>query len=160
MHCRFFSSAVLACCVILTGCRDSGSGPQVAVYSASGSVKLFGAPIAGATIAFAPQDGQPTAFGTTDGQGRFTLTTYDFQDGAAAGKFKVVVSKTASAAAKTAIDPANHEAAEAAANSHDAEGAGADAANLVPPQYASASDSPLIAEVKSSGENVFNFDLK
>lgn len=157
---RFNFFAAILSCLVLCGCSDSGSASRKPVYPTSGTVEIFGAPLAGATVAFAPLEGQPTAFGSTDADGKFVLTTYDYQDGAAAGKFKVIVTKTTSAAAKTTAEGADHEAEAVAASSHDAEGAATDSANLVPAQYANATDSPLNAEVKSSGENVFNFDLK
>jgi hypothetical protein len=163
MNPSFVSAILLSISLAASGCSDPGSALKKPVYSASGTVKLFGAPIGGATVAFAPQDGQPTAFGTTDAQGNFTLTTYDFKDGAAVGKYKVVISKVATTAAKSVAGGADHEAeaeAVSAANSHDAEGAALASASLVPPQYGSAADSPLTAEVKSSGDNVFDFDLK
>ncbi len=160
MDTRFVSSAALSLCLVFCGCSDPGSALRKPVFTAGGTVTLFGAPIAGATVAFAPQEGQPTAFGTTDDNGKFSLTTYDFKDGAAAGRFKVVVSKTASVAEQTMTGAGDHEAEANSANSHNAKDAAGGTAVLVPRQYSSASETPLTAEVKSGGENVFTFDLK
>lgn len=145
----------------LSGCGGSSDAGRVPVYPASGTVTLFGSPLAGATVAFAPIDGQPTAFGNTDSAGNFQLTTYDFGDGAAAGNFKVVISKHAPAASGGGgdFDGADHEAAEVAASGHDAEGEKA-GANLVPGNYSSSDDTPLSAEVKSGGENKFTLEIK
>lgn len=122
---------------------------------------MFGAPVAGATVAFAPTaDGQPTAFAKTDAQGNFTLTTYEFGDGAAVGKFKVVVSKAVSAGtaeSESGGDGHGSQADYEASLSHSAEpGAGGDKeAAMVPAQYSSAKTTPLSAEVSAGGENVF-----
>jgi hypothetical protein len=141
----------------LIGCGGGADGGKP-VYSASGTVTLFGNPLPTATVAFAPQDGQPTAFGTTDAEGKFTLTTYDFEDGAAAGKFKVVITKSAPAATEAAPEGADHDAD--GGGGHDGESATGVTASLVPPKYSAVDQTPLQAEVKASGENVFSFDIK
>lgn len=154
---------LFACVLALSGCSgDQGGGSRQPVYSVSGTVKLFGTGLSDATVAFAPQNGQPTAFGTTDDQGNFKLTTYDFQDGAAEGTYKVIVSKTAQSAGAPSSSAAgsDHEASEEAASSHDATGGAKTSTGLVPPQYSSSQETPLTAEVKKGEENVFNFDLK
>ena len=166
MKVQFALTLCTALMITISGCGGSSDGgtPRQPVYPVAGSIKLFGSPLPGATVAFAPQDGQPTAFGTTDEQGNFKLTTYDFQDGAAAGKFKVVVSKSANSAASAGNvatgDGSDHEAEAAAANSHDARNAKGGSVGLVPPQYSNSQDTPLAADVNSSGDNSFNFDLK
>ena len=159
---RYLLYLTIAVVLTATGCGGGGTSPRKAVYTATGSIKVFGAPLGGATVAFAPLDNQPTAFGTTDDQGNFKLTTYDYQDGAAAGKFKVIVSKTAPTAedGTTTDGGEDHEAAEATMGGHDAKGAAASKVSLLPAQYNSIESTPLTAEVKSSGDNVFDFDLK
>ena len=162
MKVQFALTLCTALMITISGCGGSSDGgtPRQPVYPVSGSIKLFGNPLPGATVAFAPQDGQPTAFGTTDEQGNFKLTTYDFQDGAAAGKFKVVVSKSANSAASAGNvatgDGSEHAAEE---NSHDASGAAA-GQSMIPAQYSSSADTPLKAEVSKTEQNQFDFDLK
>ena len=161
MKVQFALPLCTALLIALSGCGGSSDGgtPRQPVYPVSGSIKLFGTPLPGATVAFAPQDGQPTAFGTTDEQGNFKLTTYDFQDGAAAGKFKVVVSKSANSTAgsgDTSGDGSDHAAED---NSHDASGA-AGGQSMIPDQYTSSANTPLNAEVSKTEQNQFDFDLK
>ncbi len=82
--------------VALPGCGGQSFVPF------SGKVTLDGKPLAKATVTFIPQ-GQPGAkvvgessSGTTDENGEYTLKTYTekgFQDGTAAGKYKVSISK-------------------------------------------------------------------
>lgn len=151
---------------MLAGCGTGADAGRQPVYPVTGTVTMFGAPLTDAMVAFAPLESQPTAIGRTDSTGKFVLTSYDYGDGAAEGKFKVVVNKSAPAPAMsnsaTSGAGGDHEAAEEAAGSHDAESgpgtAGAD--QLVPPQYTTSTDTPLNAEVKASGENNFTFDIK
>jgi hypothetical protein len=122
---------------------------------------MKGSPLAGATVAFSPQGDQPTAVATTDDQGNFVLRTYEFGDGAAEGTYKVIVSKAEAASTGGSGGGADHEAeAEAAsANSHSA-AAESSGGELVPKQYTDSSTTPLTAEVKSSGENKFEFKIE
>lgn len=155
-------SLVATCTLVGCGGGDGASG-GVPVFPVSGSVKMLGSPLANATVAFAPQGDQPTAVGTTDAQGNFQLTTYEFGDGAAEGSYKIVISKSSAPAGGGGGggQEGDHEAAEAAASVHSAvKKEGESTAQLVPAQYTSGAETPLTAEVKSSGENVFNLEIK
>lgn len=115
-----------------------------------------------ATVIFSPLGDQPTATGMTDAEGNFTLTTYEFGDGAAAGSYKVLVTKTMVAASGDAGgglgDEGHEEEAEKAAG-HSKKDA-APSTNLVPEKYSSPMTTVLDAEVKSSGDNKFEFEIK
>lgn len=152
-----FSLVFLAMTVSVTGCGGGGAEGGKPVFAASGTVTMFGKPLEGATVSFAPQGDQPTAFGTTDSDGNFTLTTYKYGDGAAEGKFKVLVSKTAVAASGDLDEGEDHDAPP---QSHDAAMAEGASAALVPPKYSKAADTPFSAEVKSGADNVFTFELE
>ena len=158
----FIALTLLASFAGLSGCREGASGAsRKPVFEASGTVKLFGAPLPEATVTFAPLDGQPTAFGTTDDAGTFQLTTYDFGDGGAAGKYKVIITKFAGSSKSAATaNASDHEAAEKAAGGHDATGAKGTSKALVPPAFTSLETTPLSAEITSSGDNSFPFELK
>lgn len=163
---RVFSLIFLLGTGTLAGCGTATDANQQPVYPVTGTVTMFGAPLADAMVAFAPLESQPTAIGRTDSEGKFVLTSYDYGDGAAEGKFKVVINKSAPAPATSDSGAAggggDHEAAEEAAGSHDAESASgaAGADQLVPPQYTTSTDTPLSADVKASGENNFTFEIK
>jgi len=131
---------------------------KVKVYSASGSVTLFGQPLAGANVAFAPTGDQPTAFATTDDQGNFELTTYDFGDGAAEGTYKVVISKATTAPTEGGVE--DEHADDTVVSSHGGGGDAGQASDLVPAQYTTSTDTPLTAEVKAGEDNVFPFEIK
>jgi hypothetical protein len=58
----------------------------------SGTATFRGQPVAGASVTFLSETG-PAAAGATDQQGRFQLTTFDTNDGAAAGSYAVTIVK-------------------------------------------------------------------
>lgn len=127
---RFFPAlAVLfLVVVVLTGC--SSKGPELAPVE--GVVTLDGTPLEGATVLFHPADGGKPATGTTDAQGKFTLTTQNLGEGAQVGMNNVSVSKE-----KKAESPANVE-----------EGEIVDVNLETPPKYASPKLSGLSVDVQ------------
>lgn len=156
---RLLSACSLVAVAALVGCGGDDSDNKVDVYPVSGTVKMFGNPLAGATVSFAPQEGQPTATATTDEDGKFQLRTYEFGDGAAEGKYKVVISKaTTSPPSESSGDAGEHD--DVVVESH-AGGSGG-ISNEVPAQYTTSKDTPLTAEVKpgSEGDNVFPFEIE
>jgi hypothetical protein len=56
-------------------------------------VLLGGTPVADARVVFSPVGHENAAAGKTDAAGRFRLTTFDADDGAAAGEYQVMVMK-------------------------------------------------------------------
>lgn len=71
---------------VAAGCFGSATVPT------KGTVKLDGKVLAGATVTFLSQEtGGRDASGTTDASGVFRLTTNQPNDGAFAGKYKVIV---------------------------------------------------------------------
>lgn len=151
-------SIALTC---VAGCGGGGPAGGVPVYSVSGTVMMNGTILPEATVVFSPTGDQPAATGTTDAEGKFTLTTYEFGDGAAAGSYQVMVTKIltpAESGGADGLDDAGHEEAEAAASGHDKKGDGP-GNNLVPGKYSTADGTPLSAEVKADGENSFTFEI-
>lgn len=78
--------------LLAVGC--SQSGPSYSLSPASGTVSIDGKPVANATVVFHSESG-PTASGTTDSSGNFTLATGTHGEGAAAGDFIVQISSNA-----------------------------------------------------------------
>jgi len=151
---------VFAGSLVLAGCGGGGGGAaHVSVYKVNGTLTLQGNPLARAIVTFSPKEGQPVAFGMTNDQGEFTLTTYTDGDGAAAGNYGVTVSKSISSGPTTdaghspdgsaARPPAAHDASSTAASS-----------SLVPAAYSDATQTPLFAKVEPSNENDFTFEIK
>jgi len=74
--------------LILAGAGCSGSG----AVPVKGTVRLDGKELPGATVTFLSQEsGGRDASGATDANGVFRLTTFEANDGALRGKYKVIV---------------------------------------------------------------------
>jgi hypothetical protein len=90
---------VAAAALLLAGSGCGSSGTKV--YKVSGKVTLDGKPVAGASVKFEPVDsGQGAggvtglgANGTTGTDGIYSLTTFNTNDGAMAGRYKVMIRK-------------------------------------------------------------------
>jgi len=92
---------------IFLGC--GGGVVRQPTFAVTGKVTDGAKPVANAQVVFHPEGGAadaPKPRGTTGANGEFTLTTYDGNDGAPAGRYRVSVEqwKTVSAEA----GPVNH----------------------------------------------------
>jgi hypothetical protein len=144
--------------IVVSLCGCSGSGDEQPVYQVSGTVTFGGAPVAKATVMFSPLDKQPVATGITDNKGVYQLTTYDSFDGAAAGKYDVLISKVA--VPKGSGQPSHDPSGKNVAPIHNAADAETeDVGATLDPKYGKPGNG-MTAEVKPSGENVLNFDLQ
>ncbi|XZE19063.1 carboxypeptidase-like regulatory domain-containing protein [Pirellulaceae bacterium SH449] len=146
---------------LLTGCNSKEG--RVQTHKVSGKVTYNGSPVASATVTFSPQEsGTPAAMGITDGQGVYTLTTYDSGDGAAAGLYKVMVYKMNEAASSTpsmpAHDPTGAGPSGAPAHSGPRGGQQKSASSLLPEKYMKADTTPLTKNVVG-GVNEINIEL-
>src|SRR5947209_3838508 len=94
--------------VTLAGCGKGVSPVQ-------GVVTLEGTPVAGATVLFMPdgQDEGRPATGFTSPDGTFRLTTFRPDDGALAGKYRVLVQKAEAAKDRSAAEQSALERAKA-----------------------------------------------
>lgn len=152
--CLFVTLLMISATQVGCGTKAKGGKP---VFAAKGNIKAAGANLEGATVTFAPQDGQPTAYGTVDANGDYVLTTYDYHDGAAAGKYKVRVKKSVvPQSSDGGENDANHDSDEGLEHSG---GSAASGKSVVPAIYSDAETTPLEAEVTAGGENVFDFVL-
>lgn len=87
---------------LLIGCGPSNPP----TYKVSGVVKLDGKPVPGATVTFLPDtgtDAQP-ATGTSDNEGKYSLTTFVSGDGAMKGMYLVTVMKVQTEAGQSPYD--------------------------------------------------------
>jgi hypothetical protein len=78
---------------LCAGCSSNYS-PQAEVFAtvkAEGQLLFKGKPLPGFLVSLHPADGQRTASGVTDTEGRFTLGTNTLGDGAIVGNHKVSV---------------------------------------------------------------------
>lgn len=142
----------------IAGCGGADEG-QKPVYVVSGKILLAGAPVPKASVIFSPNDGQPVAYGTTEADGTFQLTTYDYHDGAAAGKFDVLVSKTAPPPATSTAEHDATGAGDFTPPSHDSDDSESNnSGSALDPKWGRPGNG-LTAEVKESGDNTFEFKL-
>ena len=88
--------AVMTSAVLITaGCQKQPSEPRVPVVPVAGTVVFDGQPTPGALVVFHPVQGTqsqtPPARGTVGDDGAFDLTTYEANDGAPPGEYKVTI---------------------------------------------------------------------
>jgi hypothetical protein len=80
----------MACCLLLS----AGCGESEPLYPVTGKVLLDGKPAAHATVVFHPVAAKPGAVrprAKVEPDGSFKLTTYEANDGAPAGEYRVTV---------------------------------------------------------------------
>jgi hypothetical protein len=93
---KFRITAVLAA-IAFAGCGEPPKdAPQVALHPLTGIVNVNGKPAKGAIVSLhasgKPELGTVTPHGIADENGKFSLTTYEPEDGAPEGKYQVTVS--------------------------------------------------------------------
>ncbi len=147
MH-RSLCSGLLALMVLtLIGCGGSVDVNRPKRSPVSGVVTYKQQPVEGATVIFIPVGSTPGAAARTDASGRFQLQTFDPNDGAVPGDYRVTVQKveiTTTGTAKT----------------DDEELPPGEQRSLIPEKYGVANLSGLTATVADGGENSFSFDLQ
>lgn len=89
------SLTVAGCCLLgLALVAQSGCGPSLPkTVPVSGTIKLNGKPIEGASVSFIRDSGGRIGYGISDAQGQFKISTFGTEDGATLGRHKVVVAK-------------------------------------------------------------------
>jgi hypothetical protein len=146
---RFATMAALAVIFMFHGCGDGGPR-RVPV---SGTLTLNGKPLEGATVTFAPDPTNPVgtpggAF--TDKDGSY-IAASDQRPGLAAGKYKVLVTKSALKNGAKVPDEFKDDPMMAVTSGLTIE--------LLPPAYSNANTSPLSLDVPEAGGS-FDFDVK
>lgn len=138
--------------LFLAGCGAGaavGEGARKPVYPVTGTVKHNGAPVADAVVTFSPKGPQPPAFGRTDSEGKFQLTTYDANDGAAAGDYLVMVEKTSPVAPAPVMHGPDFDSTKMTKPAAEAPAS----RSLLPAKYASLKTTDLKVTVKADGPN-------
>jgi Carboxypeptidase regulatory-like domain len=143
--CRLF--VILAAVLAAAGC-GGGSGTVLV----RGVVKLDGQPVANASVVFVAQTpGGRDAYGSTNANGEFRLTTTNPDDGALPGKYKVVIQSAGEDGGSTPFDDTGKLPAARPK---------APRGPRVPAKYTSVGQTPLTQEVPPSGEVVFDLQSK
>jgi hypothetical protein len=146
--------------LMISGCGSEKVPNRDPVFPINGVITYKGRPVKGADVTFVCQEKDRSAFGRTDDNGAFQLTTYSSNDGAVAGKHTVVVQLVESI---PAAKP------EAPITSPDYQPPGPEdvarsmrpAKSGLPKKYADAKTSDLVAVINADGNNAeMKFDLK
>lgn len=147
-------SLVLTVAAIIAGCAPAKDKNQKETVPVTGTVNFKGKPLEGATVTFVQSNDPTPAYGKTDAEGKFKLTTYVDGDGAVVGSHTVLVTKT---------ETKGGAVANADQNSKDyvpPDGSIAPTTiYLIPQKYSLPGASGLTADVKASDKNDFTFDL-
>lgn len=162
MHPFKYVPPVFVLAVLVTaGCSGSDTAGRKEVYEVSGKVTMSGGPVANAAVTFSPKEGQPVAMGRTDEQGQYTLTTYEPGDGAAAGEYAVLVTKSTPSTAPPPPPPPHGPDVQYTPmhSGSQKKGTAQAPATGLPAQYSDRGRTPLSATVKPDDENVFDFEL-
>lgn len=134
--------------VAVAGCGRSGvpaGPPRSPTVAAAGVLTVRGQPVAGATVVMHHAEGRASAIGTTDAEGRFTLTTYQKDDGAPAGQYRVTVAKNDT----TEVEPGVLAPLSAEPTRP-----------TIPPSYGNPDTSGLTCEIPPDGNTEIRVDLK
>jgi hypothetical protein len=155
----FLLTVLLTPCLV--GCGE-GASARPTLYPVTGTVTLNGVPVEGANVTFACEKAPRSATGVTDATGKFSLTSYDTNDGAIAGDHVVTISKVAAQAQGATISEAN--AKEMMAKNIGAMSSGKTSEMkpemVLPEKYADAKTSGEKRTVSATEANDFKFDLK
>ena len=76
---------------LFVGCSGQEEGPRT--VPAKGVITLDGEPVNGAAIVFVTTDGSYPASGQSDEDGRFSLNSFEYKDGAVPGTYMVSIVK-------------------------------------------------------------------
>ncbi|MGC1273517.1 MAG: hypothetical protein WBC44_07390 [Planctomycetaceae bacterium] len=154
---RFAAVALTATVLTATGCGgDDAEGDRPPRLPVSGTVTYKEAPLADAQVTFNPEapDGR-AAFGRTDAEGHYELTTFEAGDGAVAGKYIVTIQKYDTPPVSTAEVPEEEYVPPEASNAP----APPPPKNLAPDKYRQMHTSDLRAVVSEGGDETFDFTL-
>ena len=117
-----------------------------------GIVRYNGKPLDGARVTFTPAAGGAAAYGDTDAEGKFTLTSFEPGDGAVPGHHHVTVVK--------AQEVSQHLAEKTAPPVFRAGGGAPHPRWLIPQKYSNLATSGLSADVNETGDNEIVVELK
>jgi len=151
---RHWTSAFGVCatllCLLLGGCSSGPPGPKL--VPASGTVTLDDKPLASAEVMFIPEDqtkGQAAVARTDDG-GKFELLSNDRKrKGAAAGSYKVTISKLVTPDGRDFTPDPNSGPMDTGGFKE-----------LLPPTYSDTLQTTLTADIPDGGTSSLEFKLK
>ena len=144
--------------LMAAGCGREESPTGLDLYPVEGVVTMGGDPVAGATINFYCKEANKSAFGYTNEDGEYVLTTSSVNDGAVAGSHTVTITKFNVPPETPALAPVESE--DYAPPGFGEETAPAfEMESLLPKKYSDPATSGLTAVVGPDSDNEFDFDL-
>ncbi len=148
---------ILFACLVPLGCSSDNSS-RVPVYKVTGKITYKGAPVAGADVTFNCTEANRSAFGRTNEEGVYKLTTFSSNDGAVDGKHSVTVQQAPPS--KPAAPVASVETDQYVPPEMDLSTDPIAPKSTLPAMYSDPVTSGLIAVVNKDGENVIDFPLE
>jgi hypothetical protein len=153
-----FSACVLCLGLLVAGCSGApGDRPELAPVS--GTVVYNNKPIEGAEVSFWAEGAPRPAKGLTDAEGKFTLSMFDFNDGAVPGPNKVTVSKVEVAAAPAMDSTSTLDDPSALVNQMQQATKAKPPANEIPKKYNAQGSTPITETVTAGEDNTFVIQL-
>jgi hypothetical protein len=142
------------CCLfltafVLTGCGSDVPQRELNLVPVSGTVLLDSKPLEGAIVSFVPLPGTADAeyaTGTTNAEGKYTLSVNAVGEGAVPGEYRVVISKFAQPDG-TPVPP-------------DTAPADVGAVETIPARYSGVDNETLRMTVPAAGSSSADFELK
>ncbi|WP_417847718.1 hypothetical protein [Thalassoglobus sp.] len=145
---------------LVAGCGSKSKSNQVEVFPVSGQLTWKGEPVAGADLVFFNADSEKSAFGRTDDQGRYQLTTFSANDGAVAGQQVITVTKTKATAEPVAVAETDSTDYVPPGLIHPGRNQRvAKPKPILPEKFSSQSTSTLTAVVEENNKNVIDLTL-
>jgi hypothetical protein len=145
------SIAMTSACLLAMGCGgDAKAKNRLPVFKVSGKVVYKGQPVTDADVTFYCAEKERSAFGRTNSNGEFRLTTYGPNDGAVAGKHVVMVVKIESA---PPTNTATVDSTEYIPPGYETTPPPPPPKKLVPAKYSDLKTSDLFVVVTDDGEN-------
>lgn len=141
----------------LAGCGADTPPPPANVFPVSGKVTYDGAPLADAVVTFHNETANRSAFGRTDAQGEYTLSTFGENDGAVEGSNVVTITKVEAPAGGG--NEADIESADYDPSAVEGSESEAPPKSLIPEKYGNRETSGLTATVIAGENPPINFDL-
>jgi len=149
------SLVLMACCTLLSGCGGEKLN-RPPVFKVTGKVTLQGKPVPNADVTFIHKESNRAAFGKTNAEGEYKLTTFNANDGAVAGKHDISVvdiPPVASTPAIASVDSAEYQPPKIGEDTMPKP------KSSLPQRYADVATSGLFGVVNEDGENVVDLEL-
>ncbi|MEI7698843.1 MAG: carboxypeptidase-like regulatory domain-containing protein [Planctomycetia bacterium] len=149
------SVMILACCTLFLGCGEEKLN-RPPVFKVKGKVTLQGKPVPNADVTFIHKESNRAAFGKTNAEGEYKLTTFNANDGAVEGKHDISVvdiPPVPSTPAISSVESADYQPPKIGEDTMPKP------KSRLPQRYADAATSGLFGVVNPDGENVVDLEL-